>query len=86
MINLFLGKITGWQLGCKGERLEAGPLEASEDKSTSGLHNQEVDGVSGREARPLGSWFELFQLDYSSFHIFETCLLSKPWPRIIVLM
>lgn len=32
MINLFSGKITEWWVGCKEERLEAGRLEAYEDK------------------------------------------------------
>lgn len=64
--------------GCKGERLEARDWKHMEIRSSSGLHNQEVGGGPGREARPPGSWFELFRLDCSSFHIFETCLLSKP--------
>lgn len=30
--NLFSGKVTGWRVECKGERLETGRLEAYGDK------------------------------------------------------
>lgn len=60
MINLFSGKVTGWS--AKEKDWWRGHWKHPEITGSSGLHNQEAGGASGREARPPGSSIRLLLL------------------------